>query len=362
MDKKMKIGIVGCGDISGIYIKNLQTVFADRAEVCAIAARTMSKVLEKAKACGIPKALTVDELMADPEIDLVLNLTIPAAHYEINKKALLAGKHVYSEKPLAIELEEGEELLSIAKEKGLMVGCAPDTVMGGALQLCRRLIEEGAIGKPLSAEVTLHKHGPESEHPAPAFLYQYGAGPVFDYGPYYLSALVSLLGPVKEVCTMAGKGVETRTCTVPGPNQGVSFPVEVPTHVTGTALLDGGTMATVTFSFDRWTTREDRLAIYGTEGTLYLGNPDQFGDTVRLMKAGETEPFIVETALAFTENSRGLGVWDMIGAIEEGREPVASGTIALHVLEIMHALVRSGEEKRFIELKTACAQPPVFQK
>ncbi|MBQ9062476.1 MAG: Gfo/Idh/MocA family oxidoreductase [Eubacterium sp.] len=360
--KKMKIGIVGCGDISGIYMKNLQTAFADRAEVIAVAARTMSNVEKKAAQYGIPKALTVDELMADPDIELVLNLTIPAAHYEINKKALLVGKHVYSEKPLAIELEDGQELLALAAEKGLMIGCAPDTVMGGALQLCRHLIEESAIGKPLSAEVTLHKHGPESEHPAPAFLYQHGAGPVFDYGPYYLSALVSLLGPVREVCTMSGKGFETRTCTVPGPNEGVSFPVEVPTHVTGTALLESGALATITFSFDRWTTREDRMVIYGTEGTLYLGNPDQFGDTVRLMKADESEPSVVQNELAFNENSRGLGVWDMIGAIEDGRKPVASGTIALHVLEIMHALIRSGEEKRFVKIESACSQPPVFQK
>jgi len=359
--EKMKIGIVGCGNICGIYIKNLQTVFSDKAEVAAITARTMTRVRETAAEYGIPKALTVDELMTDPEIDLVLNLTIPAAHYEINKKALLAGKHVYSEKPIAIGLEEGEELLAIAEVKELTICCAPDTVMGGALQTCRHLIESGAVGRPLSAEVTLHKHGPESEHPSPAFLYQYGAGPVFDYGPYYLTALVLLMGPVEEVCTMTGKGFETRICTVPGPNEGLEFPVEVPTHVTGAVRLKSGALATVTFSFDTWTPREDRFIIYGTEGTLYLGNPDQFGDAVRILKPGASKPELVENTLQYNENDRGLGVYDMIRAIKEGREPVASGKIALHVLEVMHALVRSNEENQFVKIRTDCKQPPVFQ-
>ena len=360
MSKKMRIGVIGCGDISGIYIRNLMSMFPNT-EVVACAARTMSRVVATAERYGIPKAQSVDELLANPDVDIVLNLTIPAAHYAINKAALLAGKHVYSEKPLCLEVSEGKELVALAKEKGLYLGCAPDTVMGGGIQTCRELIDSGIIGKPLSATVVQQWHGPEHEHPNPAFLYQYGAGPIFDYGPYYMTALVTLLGPAKQVCGMAGKGFETRECTCPGPNDGLIFPVEVPTHVTGTILMENGAVATVISSFDRWTDVENQYEIYGTEGTLKVPNPERFGEPVYLLKKGEKTFELVPITGSYIDNSRGLGLSDMVSAIFEGRKPIASGETALHVLEIMHAFTKSAEEESFVNIESSCERPAPFK-
>lgn len=357
MDKNhMGIGMVGCGNICDIYVKNLNERFPG-ARVVACSARHMDRARETARRLNIPKAQTTEELLQNAEVDVVLNITTPASHYEINRMALEAGKHVYSEKPLAIELQDGEELLRLANKKQLRLGCAPDTFLGGGLQTCRRLLDQGAIGRPLAATAFLAWHGPEGEHPNPAFLYQYGAGPVFDYGPYYLTALVSLLGPAQTVCSLTGKGFDERTVTCPGPNRGVRFPVETPTHVTGCIAFQSGVMATLVTSFDVWGHGLPYLEIYGTEGTLRLPDPDTFGGPVYLLRQGEREFKPISLLCGNTENCRGIGLSDMVTALKNGVSHRASGKMALHVLEIMQALLRSGERREFIELHTACERP-----
>lgn len=354
--KPFGIGIIGCGDISGIYIHNLQK-HPDEVSIVSIAARTFSHAQEAAKKHNIPKAQTVEELLSNPDVDIVLNLTIPAAHYSINKQALEAGKHVYSEKPLAIELNEAKELLTIAEKKNLRVGCAPDTVLGGGIQTCRKLIDSGAIGRPLAANINYLWFGPEREHPNPAFLYQYGAGPVFDMGPYYLTMLVSLLGPAESVCAFSSKGFPERTCTCPGPHTGETFPVEIPTHNAGTIRFANGTIATVIFSFDVWNDPISSSALFGTKGSIKLPDPDTFGGLVSLMKEGGEHFEDQEISFPHTENSRGLGLLDMAAAIRENRPHRANGKIAAHVLEIMHALSESAETHQFIGLETTCEIP-----
>ena len=359
MDKKLGVGVIGCGNISTIYLTNLSNMFSNT-KVVACADMFYERAVETAKKFNIPRAQTVEELINNPEVDVVLNITIPKAHYEISKAALLAGKHVYTEKPLALEVSEGKELVDLAKEKGLYLGCSPDTVLGGSIQTCRDAIDSGLIGKPLSATVTFHWHGPEHEHPNPGFLYQYGAGPIFDYGPYYFTTLVTLLGPVKQVCSMAGKGFDTRTCTCPGPNNGKEFPVEIPTHVTGAALMENGVLATVIQSWDMWATSEAEYAIFGTEGTLYVPDPDKYGEPAYLLRKGAAQPEELPNTHHYNTNSRGLGISEMIASISEGKQPIASGEVGLHVLEVMHAFTESAERQAFVTIKSTCERPEAF--
>lgn len=226
--KKLRVGVIGIGDISNVYLNNLKKY--DAVEVVACASRGLEKAQRKAAEHGIPKAYASGmELIADPDIDIILNLTTPQAHYEYNLAALKAGKHVYTEKPLAMTFEQGRELVSLAKEKGLLIGCAPDTFLGGRLQNICELID-AATGPHHGRRRVVCRSRHEFHHPAPAFFYQPGAGPLYDMGPYYVTALLSLLGPVKRVCAMATKAGETRT--VPsGPSKGQVLPVDVDTHI-----------------------------------------------------------------------------------------------------------------------------------
>lgn len=350
----IRIGVVGCGNISDIYIQNLQA--QPDVEVIACSARTLAHAEQTAQKYNIPKAMDTESLLQDPDIDVVLNITTPKSHYDICRRALENGKHVYLEKPLSITFEEGRELIALAQQKGLRLGCAPDTFLGGGLQTCRKLIDSGAIGRPLAATAFLGWHGPEHEHPNPAFLYQYGAGPMFDYGPYYLTALVQLLGPAKAVCGMAGKGYQTRTVTCPGENQGTVFPVEVPTHVTGSIQFESGAIATMLTSFDMWGHSLPHIEIYGTEGTLRVPNPDKFGGPVLLLKAGQTTFTEVPLQFGHTKNSRGIGLADMLSCMKEGVPHRAAGQTALHVLEIMCAFMDSAARQQYITLTTSCRQ------
>lgn len=356
MRDRVNVGVIGCGDVSDIYFKNLA---GERDSVCltACANRHIEAARAAAEKHHIPRVMTIDELLADPSIDLVLDLTAPAAHDTINRRALLAGKHVYSEKPLGATPEQARELLHIARERGLRIGCAPDTFLGGGLQTCRQLLDQGEIGRPLAACAFLAWHGPEREHPNPAFLYQPGAGPMLDYGPYYMTALIHLLGPARAVCAMAAKGFDTRTCTCPGPHAGELFSVGTPTHVTGTIRFQNGVLATVLHSFDVWGHGLPFLEIYGTEGTLRVPDPDTFGGPVCLLRARESVFREVPLTYGHTENCRGIGLVDMAEAIREGRPHRASGELALHALEIMHAFLTSAGKERFVTLETACRRP-----
>ncbi|HET8628683.1 MAG TPA: Gfo/Idh/MocA family oxidoreductase [Thermomicrobiales bacterium] len=347
------VGIIGCGKISGAYLRNLGA-FAG-VEVVACADLILERAREQAAAYSVPKACGVEELLADPAIQLAVNLTIPQAHAAVALAALEAGKSVYNEKPLAISREDGRRMLALAGERGLRVGCAPDTFLGGGLQTCRRLIDEGAIGVPVAAAASLLNHGPESWHPNPDFYYQEGAGPLFDMGPYYLTALIAMLGPVRRVTGSARASFPERTITSE-PLAGTTITVNVPTHTAGVLDFAAGPIATFVTSFDVWG-GERRLEIHGSEGSLRLPDPNTFGGPVQLLRAGEREWTDVPLEYGNTENSRGLGVIDLAAAMRSGRPARASGDLAYHVLDIMHALHDAGREGRHIDLASTCARP-----
>lgn len=355
MSDKINIGVVGCGNISGIYLKNLQR--CSFLQVVACADLKKEKAEAKAKEFSIPHVYTVKELLSDPEIDIVLNLTIPKAHAQIALQALASGKSVYNEKPLALKLQEGKKMLALARRKKLLVGCAPDTFLGAGLQTCRKLIDEGAIGKPVAATAFMMCHGHESWHPDPEFYYDIGGGPMFDMGPYYLTALVNLIGPIKAVSGLARITFAQRTITS-APKYGKKIRVKTPTHIAGLLEFTGGAAGTIITSFDVWHHTLPPIEIYGTEGSLQVPDPNCFGGPVRLRRSQDTEWTEVPLTHPYAENSRGLGVADMARALLSGKtRHRANGTLALHVLETMHAFLSSSRTGRRQTIKTRCQKP-----
>lgn len=350
----VKVGIIGCGNISAIYLKNCRNF--EMLEVAACADLVLERAEEKAAAFGVPKAYTVDQLLADPEIELVVNLTIPKAHADVALAALEAGKSVYNEKPLAVEREEGRRLLSEAERRGLWIGGAPDTFLGGALQTCRKLIDDGEIGEPVAATAFMMSHGHEHWHPDPVFYYQPGGGPMFDMGPYYLTALVSLIGPVRRVTGSARITFPERTITSK-PKYGQTIEVKVPTHIAGVLDFACGAVGTIVTSFDVWAAEVPRIEIYGTLGSLSVPDPNHFGGTVKLRRAGDDAWREVPLTHGYTENSRGLGVADMAYAMRFGRPHRANGRLAYHVLDIMHAIHDASREERHVRLESDCERP-----
>ncbi|HEX9616843.1 MAG TPA: Gfo/Idh/MocA family oxidoreductase [Anaerolineales bacterium] len=353
MDGKVKIGLVGCGNISDIYIENCARFAILEAVACA------DLVFEKAEAKAQQhnlEARTVGDLLEDPEIQIVLDLTVPATHAEVNLAVLAAGKHVYSEKPLAVTRQSGQETLALAQARGLRVGCAPDTFLGAGLQTCRKLIDEGAIGEPVAASAFMPSHGPESWHPEPEFFYKTGAGPLFDMGPYYLTALISLLGPVQRVTGSARISIPERLITSQ-PHAGQKISVEVPTHVAGVLDFASGPVVTLITSFDIWSANLPRIEVYGTEGTLSVPDPNTFGGPVQLSRASEREWVEIPLTHGYANNSRGLGLADLAHALRSGRPQRAAGEMAFHVLDVMHAIHAASLESRHIQMASACERP-----
>lgn len=350
----LRVGIVGCGNISGIYFMNLSSYKAIKIVACA------DLDLERAQGAAnqfhVPHAQMPDELLRNPEVDLVLNLTVPKAHAEVALAAVAAGKHVYNEKPLVLSREEGTRLLEAASAKGVRVGGAPDTFMGGGLQTVRKLIDDGAIGEPIAAQCFMLCHGHESWHPSPEFYYEKGGGPMFDMGPYYLTALVHLMGPVKKVGAMARATFPTRTITSQ-PKRGKVIPVEVPTHIAGHMEFGNGAIGEITTSFDTWFGKVPPITIHGTEGSLMAGDPNSFGDLVHYRRAGDADWRWAPLTHGFAQNSRGVGVLDMAMAITEGRDHRASGELAYHVLDIMHAFHDASNEACHVSLKSSADRP-----
>jgi predicted dehydrogenase len=351
--KKVKIGVIGCGNISDIYLTNCQTF--QNLEVIAVSDLDLNKAAEKALKYKIRKILTVQELLADPEIELVINLTIPRAHADVCLQALEAGKHVYVEKPISTTLKDGKKVLEKAEEKGLMIGAAPDTFLGGGIQTCKKLIQDGAIGKPIAATAFMMKHGPESWHPDPEFFYQDGAGPMFDMGPYYITALINLMGPVRRVTGSAQISLPERTITSKE-KYGKKIQVNTPTHVAGILDFENGAVGTLITSFDVWGSRTPFIEIYGTEGTLSVPDPNTFGGPVLIRKPGEVDWEEVHLTHGFIENSRGLGVADMVAAIHSNRTPRASGKQSYHVLEVMHGIYESSLNGMHYKMKSTFEQ------
>lgn len=348
------IGVIGCGDISGIYLTNLTRRFRNT-RVIACASRTPERTIKIAEAYGI-MACTVEELLQNPEIEIVLNLTTPDAHYAISDAILSAGKHLYTEKPLAITRDEGKKLLAKAKEKNLLIGSAPDTILGAGLQTCRKLIDEGLIGEPVSAVAFMMNHGPEDWHPNPEFYYQIGGGPMFDMGPYYLSALVHLIGPVKKVSAFTRITFPQRTITSEV-KYGKVIEVEVPTHVAGLLEFHNGAVGTLITSFDVWAAQVPRIEIYGTEGTLSVPDPNTFGGPVRVRLKNQSDFSDIPLSHPYEENSRGLGVADMVQALDANRTNRVSGQLAYHVLDIMHGFHDAAGSGRHVFLESFCERP-----
>jgi len=351
--KKVKVGMIGCGNISSAYLEGAQLF--DSLEIVACADSVHQKAEEKAEEYHVPNVYSVEELLADPEIRLVLNLTVPRAHAEINLKAIRAGKHVYCEKPLAVTREEGQQTLKEATRKGVRVGAAPDTFLGGGLQTCRKLIDDGWIGRPVAATAFVASHGPEGWHPNPGFFYQVGGGPLFDMGPYYLTALIHLLGPIRRVTGSAQKGLNERIVTNEW-DYGKKIPVDVPTHVAGVLDFQSGVVGTLIASFDVWSHHLPMIEIYGTQGTLSVPDPNSFGGPVRLRRAGAEEWSDIPLTHR-PDVRRGIGLADMAYAIRYGRKHRASGELAFHVLDAMQAFGEASDSGTHILLKSTCSRP-----
>ncbi len=350
----LRVGVIGCGNISGIYFENLNLYKPTTVVACAdLNAEAAQKAAEK---YSIPRVLTPDELLADSEVELVLNLTVPKAHGPVNAASIAAGKHVYVEKPLALSRAEADPFMAAANAKNLLTGGAPDTFMGAGIQTCRKLIEDGAIGEPIGVNAFMMGHGPEGWHPNPEFYYEKGGGPLFDMGPYYLTALINLMGSVKSVQSMARATFETRTIGNEA-KKGKIIPVETPTHIVGLLEFGNGAIGQVTMSFDVWHHQLPHIEIYGTEGSLSVPDPNGFGGDVKIRKASQEEWEIVPLTHGYSQNSRGIGVMDMAYAIRTGRQHRASGALTYHVLDIMQGLLESAEAGSSLALTSHVDKP-----
>jgi len=365
MAEALGIGIVGCGNISAAYFR-LAPLFRGL-EVRACADISPAAAAARAAEFGV-RAESVDALLADPGVDVVINLTIPAAHFGVTKAALEAGKHVYSEKPFVLAAEDGLALKALADANGLQVGSAPDTFLGGAHQLARKLIDDGALGTITAGTAFVLSHGMEMWHPNPGFFFLAGGGPMLDLGPYYIADLVNLIGPVRRVAAMTGAATPTRLVTAEGPAKGREIPVETPTTVQALLEFANGAQVMVGASWDVWSHRHRQpIELYGTEGTLFVPDPNWFGGTVEIAgrdgvvrKETWDHPLGVANDVrpqASFANYRSAGLADMALAILEGREARCGLDRALHGIEVMTSILQSGETGRFVELKTTCTRP-----
>ncbi|RUS48709.1 Gfo/Idh/MocA family protein [Cohnella sp. AR92] len=351
---KIKVGIIGTGNISGIYLQNGGRF--DSMEIVACADLDVERAKARAAEHGI-RGCSVEELLAADDIEMVINLTIPQAHAAVCIQALEAGKHVYVEKPLSVTREQAQRILETAERQGLRIGGAPDTFLGGGIQTCIGLINEGAIGTPIGATAFMMSGGHESWHPDPAFYYKAGGGPMFDMGPYYLTALVSMLGPIARVTGSARKSFAERTITSK-PKAGEKIAVEVPTHVAGVLDFANGPIGTILTSFDtKGGSTLPWIEVYGSEGSLLVPDPNNFGGTVKLRKAGQQEWTAVPLTHANTENARGIGAADMARAIANGRAHRASGDLAYHVLEAMEGIHEASASGAHYVMKSSCERP-----
>jgi predicted dehydrogenase len=349
----LNIGIIGVGTISGQYFAEFPKL--PGLHIVAVADVNEARAAQVAAEHGV-EALSVDDLLADPRIEAVLNLTIPAVHVELATRALKAGKHVYGEKPLGLDPCKAAAMLELARRQGLRVGSAPDTVLGTGVQTARVLLDSGAVGEPVAAAVHWSSPGHELWHAAPQFYYQPGGGPLFDMAPYYLTALVTLLGPVVRVSGVATRSHRQRTIAAGG-QAGTVIPVDVDTHVSAILEHANGLTSTLTVSFDVWASRVPLFELYGTAGTIAVPDPNRFSDPVEVWTVDRREWTEVPASAGYTDAGRGVGLADLAHAIETDRPHRASGELAFHVLEIMDAVLRAGHEHRVVELASTAARP-----
>jgi predicted dehydrogenase len=364
MAKKLGVGVIGCGNISTTYL-GLAPLFRG-IEMRACADINMDAARARAKEYKV-RAETVDNLLKSDDIDIVVNLTIPAVHYEVSKQVLDAGKHVYSEKPFVLSVKEGLDLKKRAEKKNLRVGSAPDTFLGGAHQLARNLIDSGKLGRITSGTCHVMSHGMEHWHPNPDFFFQPGGGPILDLGPYYISNLVQLIGPVKQVAALATIPAKERTISSK-PRAGERIPVNTPTTIQALMEFENGAAVTFNASWDVWDHGHAPMELYGEEGTIHVPDPNFFGGTVRYSKKGKPikkapnweHPFGVpnqQHKQGPMANYRTAGLADMAIAIAQGRPHRCSLEGALHAIDVMTGILKSGETGKFVAMQTTCDRP-----
>ena len=364
------VGFIGTGMISSTYLENL-TKFPD-VHVVILGDLNQAAAKAQAERFGVEAWGTPDDVLAHPDVELVVNLTIPAVHAEVSGRAIDAGKHVWSEKPISTDRESGRELLAKAEAAGLLVGVAPDTVLGPGVQSARRAIERGDIGQPLSAQTVMQYIGPDIFHPGPEFLFALGAGPVFDMGPYYVTTLVHVFGSVKNVAAFGSQSRAQRTIQV-GDRRGETFDVQVPTHVSAIAQFVDGGISQSLFSFDSPLKRQGVVEITGTEGTLVIPDPNRFTGEIRIARGpvlgGASTPDEVRAVNTGPQTwedvpvtgvyaERGLGVLDLARAARTGGRPLASGDLGYHVLDTLVAIDESVHEGRVVDVESRVERVP----
>jgi predicted dehydrogenase len=346
----LRVGMVGTGNISGQYLATLARL--DTVTLTRVADIDPAKAAEAAATAGVP-ACTPDELYSAGDVDLVLNLTIPLAHADVALAAIAAGKHVYGEKPLAADTSAARQVLDAARDAGVRVGCAPDTVLGTGVQTARASLDAGEIGTPVAATAFMTTAGHERWHPAPEFYYQPGGGPLLDMGPYYLTALVTLLGPVRRVVGMSATPRDTREIGS-GPRAGQRFPVRVATHVTGVLEHANGALSTLLMSFDVPAAHLPRIEVYGTGGSLSVPDPNGFAGTVQLFRDEWTD---LPVRAGHPDASRGYGIADLAQSLVDGTPHRASGELAYHVLDVMECLLRAADTGTSVPTGSTCERP-----
>ncbi len=358
------IGVIGVGVISDTYLQNLAR-FPDT-EVLIVGDLLLDRAQAQAEKYGVPAFGSADDVLAHPGVDLVINLTIPAVHVEVSRAAIAAGKHVWTEKPLGLDRDGAAALLREADAAGLRVGSAPDTLLGPGFQTARRAIESGVIGRPLFAQTAFQTQGPDLWHPSPAFLFAEGAGPLLDMGPYYFSALVSLLGPVASVAAVGSKAREEREIRT-GPNAGTLFPVEVPSTIQIVTAFEQGAQAQSLLSFDSALERHGIVEIHGTEGTIVIPDPNMFAGRIAYVKplgvlrdGMSFEQEWVEISHEDIEIGRGLGALDMVRAIAADRPHVASGELGFHVLDVLLSAQESARTGRTVAVESTVGPVPLL--
>ena len=363
MTKDLRVGIIGCGNISTAYLQ-LASMFKGY-DIVAVADINMDNARAREAEFDV-RAQTVDDLLAAADVDLVINLTIPAAHVDVSRAILKAGKHVYSEKPFVLCLAEAQELGDIAKAEGVRIGSAPDTFMGGSHQLARNLIDAGAIGKVTSGTAVVMSSGMEDWHPNPDFFFQKGGGPILDLGPYYICNLVQLLGPVQKVTSFTGMASDTRTIQN-GPRNGETVPVETPTTIHSVLSFESGAIITLLASWDVWASNHPIMELYGSEGTMDVPDPNFFGGILTVTeRSGDPvekswdHPFSVPNFEETQANYRGAALADMALAIAEGRPHRCNDEFATHVVEVMTAILEAGETGTVMTMTTTCSKPDVL--
>lgn len=362
---RLGVGIIGCGNISSAYLR-LAPLFR-ALEVRAVADINMAAAQARAAEFGV-RAETVDDILKAGDIDVIVNLTVPAAHYEITRRVLEAGKHAYSEKPVVLSLDEGRALQDLAAQKGLRLGSAPDTFLGGAHQAARAAIDAGRVGRIVAGTCHVMSHGMEHWHPNPDFFFQPGGGPVLDLGPYYITNLIQLIGPVRSVAALANASFPTRTIGN-GPRNGEEIAVTTPTNVHALLEFANGATVTLSASWDVWKHRHANMELYGTEGSLFVPDPNFFGGAVEIAgTSGEIaaleaadHPFAVPNMKDGQGNDRAnyrcAGLAEMAAAIDEGRPHRCNADVAVHAVDVMVSILKAGAEKRFVTLATTCDRP-----